>query len=352
MITNAKKQHIADLAILAGRNNNSKVNNNPKIYCTEECAKQITEQLLPSLGNKDTLQFSYIKPGDQVKIGPFSILPIAADNNPVSSSEASILTTQSSSGSVIYIISTENRKIIAAWDFLRLPNAEDSIFWNPDLLVLGTETYNDHPETGMVSVSEGYNLIKRWNAKLSYILHYSGQEDKENAKNQWHRGPAGPLSSSKLQEVIDDYLRVAGQDGKFVIKVAKEGMVWRSSIEENMIEELQDGPIGPKIEIEALEKYLFSLEKMPDGKLVFSVEDNINKLTSEFISPKAIGENSLHADAIKGMLAKGPELQMTVIDGTVRVDIRKGKKAMFANDIPVSENDSKKLRKYLLENYA
>jgi hypothetical protein len=233
-----------------------------------------------------------------------------------------------------------------------LPSAEDSIFWNPDLLVLGAETYNDHPETGMVSVSEGYLLMKRWNAKLIYIVHYSGEEDKENAKNQWHRGPAGPLSTSNLQKVIDDYLQIAGENGKFVIKVAKEGMVWTSPQEEDVPEELQDSPIGPKIEVEGLEKYLFSLEKMPDGKLIFSVEDDINRLTSEFINPKAIAENSLHADAIKGMLAKGPELQMTVIDGKVRVDIRKGKKAMFANDIAVSENDSKKLRKYLLENYA
>ena len=24
-----------------------------------------------------------------------------------------------------------------------------NLFWNPDLLILGTETYNHHPETGM-----------------------------------------------------------------------------------------------------------------------------------------------------------------------------------------------------------
>jgi beta-lactamase family protein len=346
LITNAKKQHISNLPYLIGKSDGK---TSPKIYCTEECAKQITEQLLPSLKGKESLQFNYINPNNQISIGPISVLPIAAGN---SSAEDS--STSSPSGSVIFVIKGGSRKIIAGWDFLRLLNAEeDSIFWNPDLLVLGTETYNEHPETGMISVSEGLSLIKRWNAKLCYVLHYSGEKDRENAKNQWHRGPEGPLSANELQKVIDDYLRIVGQEGKFVVKVAKEGMVWNSSSEEDPAQDLlQEGPIGPKIDVEALAKYVFSIEKMPDGKLIFTVEDNINRLTSEFVNPKAT-ENSLHADPLKGkMMLKGPELNMTVFDNNVKIDIAKGKKAMFANDLPISEKDSQKLRKYLLENFG
>jgi hypothetical protein len=187
---------------------------------------------------------------------------------------------------------------------------------------------------------------------LLYVLHYSGEEDKENAKNQWHRGPAGPLSSEELQKVIDDYLRIAGQDGRYTIKVAYDGMVWKQSPHLNKDQEIENGRIGPKIEIEGLEKYFFSLEKMADGKLVFIVEDNINRLTSEFNNPKLTSESSLHADPVKGMMSKGPGLEMVVSDNHVRIDITKGKKPMFANDIPVSERDSKKLRRYLVENYG
>ncbi len=333
LITNSKKQHISDLPRLIAKSTST---TSPKIYCTEECAKQITEQLLPSLDKEESLQFSYTIPNNQISIGPFSVLPVAAEN---------------SLGSVIFLIQGGNRKIIAGWDFLKLLNAEDSIFWNPDLLILGTETYNEHPETGMISVSECFTLIKRWNAKLCYILHYSGEEDKENTKNQWYRGPEGPLSANELQKVIDDYLRIAGQEGKFVVKVAKEGMIWTAS-EENLEQGREEGPIGPKIEIEALAKYVFSMEKMSDGRLIVTVEDNINRLTSEFVNPKGT-ENSLHADPLKGkMMLKGPELNMKVSDNNVRIDIAKGKKAMFANDVPISEKDSKKLRKYLLENFA
>lgn len=52
---------------------------------------------------------------------------------------------------------------------MSLPEANESILWNPDLLILGTETYNKHPETGMISITEAYDLVRRWNAKECYI---------------------------------------------------------------------------------------------------------------------------------------------------------------------------------------
>ena len=29
----------------------------------------------------------------------------------------------------------------------------------------GTQSYNPHPQTGMISVSEAFELVRRWNAK-------------------------------------------------------------------------------------------------------------------------------------------------------------------------------------------
>jgi hypothetical protein len=145
------------------------------------------------------------------------VVPIAADN---SGDQPGL------PGSVIYLVKAGSRKVVAGWDFLKLPNADAKVLWNTDLLVLGTETYNEHPSTGMISVSEAYNLVRVWNAKLCYILHYSGEKDREAAKNQWHRGPAGPMSPDELQRAIDGHLKVSGGEGKYVIKVANEGMTW------------------------------------------------------------------------------------------------------------------------------
>jgi Beta-lactamase superfamily domain len=336
LITLARRHHISDLPAL--------MRENAKVYCTPECSQQIAREL-PALSTTTTSSsssssslFSPINAGTPFQVGPFSVIPITADN---AGDEPGL------PGSVIYIIKAGARKIVAGWDFLKLQTTDESILWNPDLLVLGTETYNEHPSTGMISVSEAYNIVRRWNAKLCYIVHYSGEKDREDAKNQWHRGPEGPLSAEELQKAIDSHLQVSGREGKFVIKVAKEGMTWSPQA---VVEE-QEGPIGPRIEVDALDQHIFSLEKMQDGKVAVTIEDSVNRLTTEFVNPKFEG-NSLHGEGLKSMMMKGPELNLSVSENTVTINITKGKKATFVEDLQVSEKDSKRIIRYLQENFT
>ena len=328
LITHARQHHISDLPRLIGENS--------KVFCTRECSQQIAKEL-PSLAITSSL-FSPINPGAPFEVGPFSIIPVAADN---AGDQPGL------SGSVIYVIKAGTRKILAGWDFLKLQTDDESILWNPDLLVLGTESYNEHPSTGMISVSEAYNLVRRWNAKLCYLVHYTGEKDREDAKNQWHRGPEGPLSPDELQKAIDGHLQVSGREGKFVIKVAKEGMTWSPQI----APEEDEGPMGPRIEVDALDKHIFSIEKMQDGRVALTIEDSIHSLTSEFLNPKLEG-SSLHGEGVKSMMMKGPELNLSVSANTVRIDITKGKKQVFVEELQISEKDSKKLLSYLQENFA
>jgi hypothetical protein len=336
LITLARRHHISDLPAL--------MRGNAKVYGTPECSQQIARELpalsttTSSSSSSSSSLFSPINAGTPFQVGPFSVIPITADN---AGDEPGL------PGSVIYIIKAGARKIVAGWDFLKLQTTDESILWNPDLLVLGTETYNEHPSTGMISVSEAYNIVRRWNAKLCYIVHYSGEKDREDAKNQWHRGPEGPLSAEELQKAIDSHLQVSGREGKFVIKVAKEGMTWSPQA---VVEE-QEGPIGPRIEVDALDQHIFSLEKMQDGKVAVTIEDSVNRLTTEFVNPKFEG-NSLHGEGLKSMMMKGPELNLSVSENTVTINITKGKKATFAKDLQVSEKDSKRIIRYLQENFT
>jgi hypothetical protein len=327
LITHARRHHISELPAL--------IRENAKVYCTPECGQQIARELSSWATSSS---FFPINPGTPFEVGPFSVISVSADN---AGDQPGL------PGSVVYIIKAGARKIVAGWDFLKLLSVDESILWNPDLLVLGTETYNEHPSTGMISVSEAYNIVRRWNAKLCYVVHYSGEKDREDAKNQWHRGPEGPLSAEELQKAIDDHLRVSGREGKFGIKVAKEGMTWRP---QDVVEE-EEGPTGPRIEVDALDQHIFSIEKMQDGKVALSIEDNINSMTTEFVNPKFEG-NSLHGDGTKSMMMKGPELNLSVSGNTVRINIVKGKKPVFAEDLQVTEKDSKKIIRYLQENFA
>jgi hypothetical protein len=101
------------------------------------------------------------------------------------------------------------------WDFLSLPeDVDQNQFWNPDLVILGTQTYNPHPETGLISISDAFELVRIWNAKECFIVHYRGLRDFEDAKNQWFRGPTKAMNSEELQKTIDENLRITGKEGK------------------------------------------------------------------------------------------------------------------------------------------
>ncbi|NOJ28054.1 MAG: hypothetical protein DA330_08615 [Nitrososphaera sp.] len=321
LITHAEKEHVSDLDQFP----------NTKVFCTEDCKNQIIKM------QSGQLTFVSVQPNQSFEVGPFSITPIAAENAGESAGYP---------GSVIYVIKAGESKITAGWDFLSLVNADDNLLWNPDLLLLGTETYNEHQSTGMISVIDAYNLVRKWNAKDCYILHYSGEKDVEDKRNQWHRGPVGPLTPDELQKILDDHLRATGHGGKFSITVARQAMVWRPSFKTE-----DEGPVGTEIEVEALEKYVIGLEKL-EGKVAVSIEDSINRLTTEFANPRQSDDGmSLDADAIKSMMMKGPDLHLKVSESSVRIDITKGKKPMFAEDIPINSKDAQKLSRFIKENF-
>ena len=150
--------------------------------------------------------------------------------------------------------------------FLALSDDVDqNLFWNPDLAILGTQTYNPHPETGLISVSDAFELVRRWNAKESHIVHYSGLDDFEEGTNQWFRGPTRAMNSETLQKTINENLRATGKEGRFKIIVAKEGIVWTAEKSQEQKAEFQQpgqlAPIGNILEIESLQNYVMTLEK-------------------------------------------------------------------------------------------
>lgn len=330
LVTHAHKDHISDLPTLVSSHPNSKV------YCTKECMDQITRDL-PSLA--DSSLFVVVQPGQTFNVGPFLIYPVLAEHD-------------GSPGCVIYVIKAHEIKIIAGWDFLSLPSADQNLLWTPDLLILGAETYNDHPSTGLISITEAYNIIRRWNARNCLIVHYSGQNDIEDARNQWFRGPTKPLSPDELQKTIDHHLRVLGDDGKFDVTVARQGMIWKPSQETEDEIAVDD----QKIEIQALEKYVMSIEKL-DNKLNFMIEDNIHRLSSEFADAhRGTGDNILEAEPLRSLMMKGPELKISLTprdqESLIRVDVIKGKKPLFADNLRVSNKDAQRLIRYIEKNFS
>jgi phosphoribosyl 1,2-cyclic phosphodiesterase len=356
LITHSHDDHIKELPMLVNKVDESRSNKNLKIFCTMECRDQVIKKF-PQLSektnnNNNRVSFNIVQPDLTSEVGPFSVTPILADHGD-----------NSPPGSVIYIVKLLDKKIIIGWDFLSLPNADPNLFWNPDLLILGTQSYNPHPQTGIISVSDAYELVRRWNAKECYIVHYRGLLDFEEASNQWFRGPVKAMTTDELQRVIDEHLRVTGDNGKFRITVAKEGMVW--SPKEGQQGQLYDEnvPIGKVLEIESLQKYILKIEnENKDDRVKLEIEDRINRFNLEFAAPRKdrnSDDNVLLGQGVRGMMAKGPELRMEIVPSksqeeacVIKIRVSRGKKNVFKDDIFVSNSDAQRLKKYIKENFV
>jgi hypothetical protein len=317
-----------------------------KIYCTKDTKLQLFARF-PEIEHNHHAEFIEIIPGLDVGAGPFIVTPISVNHFDYNKKT-------SLPGCVIFAIVLKGTKVLIAWDFLTINGDIDQrLLWNPDLLILGTETYNSHPSSGMISVSDAIALIRRWNAKNSYIVHYSGLMDYEDKKNQWFRGPTGPLNSSALQQNIDEQLRIAGDDGKFGVTVAQEGMTQILDVNEKK-NRLGSPPLENPIMIEGLQKYVFKIEmRSNDNKLFLEIEDRINRYSLEFDDPYMIDKNEdiVYGKAVKGMLTRGPELKMEIIKksgaGLVHMEVIKGKKFMFKDDVALSDLDVERISNFI-----
>jgi phosphoribosyl 1,2-cyclic phosphodiesterase len=346
LVTHSHEDHIKELPTLASKVSEPDILN---IYCTEECREQIMSKF-PEFERKQTaISFNTIMPSETFQVGPFSVTPILASHGE-----------NSPPGSVIYVVITKGKKIIFGWDFLTLPNVDESLLWNPDLLILGTQSYNPHPEhTGMISVSDAYQLVRRWNAKECYLVHYRGLTDFQESRNQWFKGPTKAMTSAELQKNIDSHLRISGDNGRFRITVGKEGMIWEAKKNPEYVYD-ENTPIGNVIQIEGLDQYVCKIEKLnKENKLKLEIEDRINRYTLQFDRPKRDKNNDqiIHAAAEVAMLSRGPELRMELVteqgkeDAVLKINAFKGKKYVFHDDILINEVDARKLKRYFEENF-
>ena len=218
------------------------------------------------------------------------------------------------------------------------------------LWLFWVHNYNPHPQTGMISVSEAFEFVRRWNAEECYIVHYRGLLDFEEASNQWFRGPVKAMTTDELQKVIDSHLQIIGNEGKFRMTVAKEGMIWDSQRLETKTRKertatrifISKSSISSHfIEIEGLQNYIFRIEKEHKvDKLKIMIEDRINRYNLEFDKPRKVetpddnDKDGIVAQGVKGMLAKGPDLRMEIAPKTeneyaINVRASKGKKKNY-----------------------
>jgi hypothetical protein len=86
------------------------------------------------------------------------------------------------------------------------------------------------------------------------------------------------------------------------------------------------------------------------------IEGRINRYDLKFINPSVDKNNSnmLYAKGEKGMFATGPQMTLEILPyksldkeetSIVRIDMSKGKKSVFKDDILISRKDTDNLRR-------
>jgi exosome complex RNA-binding protein Rrp4 len=69
------------------------------------------------------------------------------------------------------------------------------------------------------------------------------------------------MTSEELQRTIDSDLQLTGNNGKFKITVGKEGMIWKTTEQQEQETIHDESIIGNTLEIEGLQKYVMKIEK-------------------------------------------------------------------------------------------
>lgn len=368
LLTHSHDDHVHDIDSLLNYYDSTK---QLKIFCTAQTRQHVIDKF--GTNNIDSkAKFIEINPSEAIEIGPFTVTPLSVNHHVASSANKNTNKDKGGStlpGCVIFVVQLQNKKkIVIGWDFQSINGLHQDLMWNPDLVILGTETYNPHPSTGMISVTEAYDFVRTWNAKDCFVVHYDGSMDNEDAKNQWFRGPTEAMTSAQLQDTINDQLKISGNDGKFKITVVKAGHVWSTGpnrSEERIVED--QNPLGKTIEIEGLQNYILRLEcdnnDQDQNKLYFTLEDRIIRYSLEFVNAHLDKSNSdiLLGDPVKGMMTKGPELQMQIIptassntpdSSQISVNIVRGKKQIFNDNIFIKSADMIRLKRFTRENFA
>ena len=150
-----------------------------------------------------------VRYGQVVECGALTITPFLVDHGPTAP------------GAAGFVARHGLRKIVFTGDLLRIPDVDNPLLSRPDVCFLESNTWHPAQSTGHLSITEGFELLRIWQPQRTYLIHYSGFEDRQYP----HEKINGPLSLDRLQH--DAQLAVPDLE----IGVARHGMVLGADVE-------------------------------------------------------------------------------------------------------------------------
>ena len=176
------------------------------IYASPECWEEGPNRVHRHLAERS--DFRPLQPGAPVVLGDFTVTPFAVDHSP------------KAPGALGFIVQHGGRKIVFTGDFLHVPEEDNPLLFDADVLFLDANTWHPADRTWHQSVLGNLRLIEKWRPKRTFMIHYSGYEDRDHPDDSIHE----PMS---LDRFGAELRRVAG---RWDIQAARHGMILGDSV--------------------------------------------------------------------------------------------------------------------------
>jgi glyoxylase-like metal-dependent hydrolase (beta-lactamase superfamily II) len=154
------------------------------IYASRECWESGPGRVHGCLAERS--DFRPLRPGVPVVLGELIVTPFAVDHGP------------KAPGALGFVVQHGQRKVVITGDFLRVPDEDNPLFFDADVLLLDSNTWHPAEWTWHQSVLGNLRLVDTWRPKRAYMIHYSGYEDREHRDDPIH----GPLAQERLRQEL------------------------------------------------------------------------------------------------------------------------------------------------------
>jgi phosphoribosyl 1,2-cyclic phosphodiesterase len=171
------------------------------IYASAECWENGPGRVHRYLAERSDIRL--LQPGTAVTLGNLTVTPFAVDHG------------SKAPGALGFVLQHGRRKIVITGDFLRVPDEDNPLLRDADVVFLDANTWHPADQTGHQSVLGNLRLLDKWRPRRAYMIHYSGYEDRQHPDDPVH----APMTQGQFRQQLT---RVAGGRD---IQPAEHGMV-------------------------------------------------------------------------------------------------------------------------------
>jgi phosphoribosyl 1,2-cyclic phosphodiesterase len=142
-------------------------------------------------------------PWQPVPCGDVTVTPFPVEHGP------------SAPGAVGFVVQHGSRKIVMTCDFRSVPDEDHPLLKDADVCFMEANTWHPVEWLAHQSVLGALRLVQKWRPKRTYLLHYSGYEDRNFPDDPIHE----PLAFGRAEQEL------AKIRGDMDVHLARHGMV-------------------------------------------------------------------------------------------------------------------------------